>query len=206
MRLIDLRGGCSYVARMSAWIRGVALVMGFALVGVAAERRALKLKVAEPVLEELMGGCSMKCSFAWSVEVVTGGKRAATKLLNDESATSAWTATAGQETPVFHFAFPKRLPKEMEAQVPFYGLDFINGHWATEEQWQQHARIRKARLLYNGELMGVLNFADSRRWQRVSFDDIMVRSGDVLTLEVLEVYPGKGGGLALSEVVLQGAH
>jgi hypothetical protein len=163
--------------------------------------------VAEPVLEELMGGCSMRCTFSWKVDVDSGGKRAATKLLNDESATSAWTAVAGAgELPVFHFAFPKRLPKEMEAQVPFYGVDFINGHWATEELWQQHARVRKARLLYNGKPMGVLNFADSRRWQRVSFDDIMVRSGDVLTLEVLEVYPGKGGGLALSEVVLQGAH
>src|SRR6478609_7923873 len=104
---------------MPAWIRSVALVTSFALASVAAERRALKLKVAEPVLEELMGGCSMRCSFAWNVEVIAGGKRAATKALNDERATSAWIATAGDELPVFHFSFPKRLPKEMEAQVPF---------------------------------------------------------------------------------------
>ena len=190
---------------MAAWLNRVALVTSLAFAGLASGSAAPKLKVAELVLEELMGGCSMRCTFGWTVDVVSGGKRAATKVLNDESATSAWIA-AGPEMPVFHFAFPKRLPKEMEAQVPFYGVDFINGHWATEELWQKHARVRKARLLYNGSLLGVLNFADSRRWQRVEFDDIMVRSGDVLTLEVLEVYPGKGGGLALSEVVLQGAH
>ncbi len=190
---------------MTGWFHRVALAASVVIGGNATVAAAPKLKVAEPVLEELMGGCSMKCTFAWSVEVVSGGKRAATKALNDEKATSAWTA-AGAELPVIHFAFPKRLPKEMEGQVPFYGVDFINGHWATEELWEKHARVRKARLLYNGASMGVLNFSDSRRWQRVEFDDIMVRSGDVLSLEVLEVYPGKGGGLALSEVVLQGAH
>ncbi len=190
---------------MAAWLHKVALVLSIAFAGNATGWAVPKLKVGEPVLEELMGGCSMRCTFSWSVEVVSGGKRAATKMLNDERATSAWIAT-GAELPVIHFSFPKRLPKEMEGQVPFYGVDFINGHWATEELWEKHARLRKARLLYNGALMGVLNFADSRRWQRVEFDDIMVRSGDVLTLEVLEVYPGKGGGLALSEVVLQGAH
>ena len=171
---------------MATWIHKVALVMSLAFAGNGSVWAAPKLKVAEPVLEELMGGCSMRCTFGWSVEVVSGGKRAATKVLNDESATTAWIAT-GPELPVFHFAFPKRLPKEMEAQVPFYGVDFINGHWATEELWQKHARVRKARLLYNGSLLAVLNFADSRRWQRMELEDIMVRSGDVLTLEVLEV-------------------
>lgn len=170
----------------------------------AAER--LKLKVSEPVLEELMGGCSMRCSFPWTVEVEEGGKRVATKLLNDEKAPSAWLSEKAEARPVFHFAFPKRLPREMEGEVPFYGVDFINGHWASEELWRQYARIRKARLLYNGKLLGELNFADSRRWQRLEFEDIFVRSGDVLTLEVVEVYPGTKGGLALSEVVLQGAH
>jgi hypothetical protein len=34
----------------------------------------------------------------------------------------------------------------------------------------------------------------------------MIRSGDILTLEVLEIYPGEKHGLALSELVLQGAH
>ena len=154
-----------------------------------------------------MGGCSMRCTFPWTVEVASGPKTATTKLLNDEKATSAWISTSENATPtVLRFAFPKRLPREMEGEVTFYGLDVINGHWASEELWEQHARIRKARVLYNGELMGEVQFADSRRWQRLTFPDIMVRSGDVLTLEVLTVYPGKAGGLAISEVVLQGAH
>jgi hypothetical protein len=182
------------------------LFFAAACAGLGADRKSLKLKVAEPVLEELMGGCSMRCTFPWTVEIVVAHKSTATKLLNDEKATSAWVATPGAALPVFRFAFPKRLPREMEGEVPFYGVDVINGHWASEEQWEQHARIRKARLLYNGEVLGEVKFADSRRWQKLTFEDIMVRSGDVLTLEVLDTYPGTGGGLAVSEVVLQGAH
>jgi hypothetical protein len=35
----------------------------------------------------------------------------------------------------------------------------------------------------------------------------MVRSGDIVTLEVIETYPGQGSApLAISEITLQGAH
>ena len=34
-----------------------------------ADPALIKAKVDEPVLQELMGGCSLKCAFAWSVEV-----------------------------------------------------------------------------------------------------------------------------------------
>ena len=177
-----------------------------ATLALGAERKTLKVKVQEPVLEELMGGCSMRCTFAWTVEVVEGKRSASTKLLNDEKATTAWLAVDMESRPTLRFLFPKRLPREMEGQVPFYGIDLINGHWATEELWRQHGRLRKARFFYNGELLGDASFGDSRRWQKITLPDIMVRSGDVLTMEVLEVYPGTGAGLALTEVVLQGAH
>jgi hypothetical protein len=39
------------------------------------------------------------------------------------------------------------------------------------------------------------------------FPDQFARSGDWMTLEILEIYPGeKGAGVALTEIVLQGAH
>jgi hypothetical protein len=34
----------------------------------------------------------------------------------------------------------------------------------------------------------------------------MVRSGDVMTMEILEIYPGTSPGVALSEIVLSGGH
>jgi hypothetical protein len=170
--------------------------------------RVLKAKVAEPVLEELMGGCSMRCAFPWTVAVLDGKGGKATKVLNDEKAETAWIAADAKSGvgAKFRLSFPKKLPAEMEGAVPFYGLDLINGAWKSEELWRQHARVKKARLLYNDRPFAEVAFADSRRWQRIHFADIMVHSGDTITFEVLEIYPGEGAPLAISEIVLQGAH
>lgn len=170
-----------------------------------------KAKVEEPVLQELMGGCSLKCGFPWTVEVLVpgAGKAGPTKVLNDEKADTTWTAapgTTGVGTK-FRLSFPKKLHPEEDGQVPFYGIDFINGAWADEDAWKVQGRIKKVRLYYNGDAFRDVTLADSRRWQRVVFPDFMVRSGDSMTVEILEVYPGeKGAGAALSEIVLQGAH
>ena len=175
----------------------------------AAQTRTVSAKVAEPVLSELMGGCSMKCAFSWSAEAMTAKGLQPAKALNDERAETAWIADGpgGGIGAKLRLAFPKKIPAEMDGEVPFYGLDLINGHWKTEELWRQYARVKKARLLYNGRPLCDVTFADSRRWQRVTFPDIMVRSGDAMTLEILEIYPGeKGAGAAISEIVLQGAH
>jgi hypothetical protein len=192
-----------------------------------ADPAVIKAKVEEPVLQELMGGCSLKCAFGWGVEIepapapspkpaaVPGqksappsAKPAKTKVLNDDNAETAWTAPEGT-TGVgvkFKFIFPKKLIPELEA-TPLYGLDFINGYWKTEELWKEHGRVKKARLYYNDKPFRDLAFADSRRWERVSFPDIEVHSGDSMTFEILEIYPGeKGEGAAISEIVLQGAH
>lgn len=172
---------------------------------------SVKAEVEKPVLEELMGGCSLRCAFRWTVEATpAGGKPAAIKTLNDESAQSAWiadppAAKSGVGAKL-RMVFPRKLAPELEAAIPLYGLDLINGHWKTEALWKQHGRIRKARLYYNQKPLFDVTFADSRRWQRVILPDIFVRSGDSMTLEILEIYPGENGGTAVSEIVLQGAH
>jgi hypothetical protein len=170
-----------------------------------------KAKVEEPVLQEFMGGCSLKCGFAWSVEVLAadGRKAAAVKVLNDENAETAWRAAAGTSGVgvKFRLLFPKKLRAEIDGQIPFYGLDIINGDWTTEERWKASGRVKRVRLYYNDKPFREVVFADSRRWQRLTFPDIMVRSGDSMTVEILEIYPGiNGAGAALSELVLQGAH
>ena len=87
---------------------------------------ATKAAVEEPVLEELMGGCSLKCAFRWSVEVAgADGKLTTVKALNDESAQSAWIA---EKPPAksgvgakLRLVFPKKLAPEVEGQTPLYG-------------------------------------------------------------------------------------
>jgi len=170
----------------------------------------IKARVEEPAVQELMGGCSLKCAFGWGVEVqrVRGAKASVIKVLNDDNAETAWTApkgTSGIGTK-FRFTFPKKLAPELEG-TPLYGLDFINGVWKSEEEWRSHGRVKKARLSYNDKPLCDVAFADSRRWQRLGFPDIEVHSGDAMGFEILEVYPGeKEPGAAISEIVLQGAH
>lgn len=170
----------------------------------------IKADVEEPVLEETMGGCSLLCAFRWTAELVNPqGKPQPLKVLFDESAMTAWVAGPDPKTSgigaKIRLVFPAKLPKEMEGNTPVYGLDLVNGHW-KEELWQQYGRVKKVRVYYNDKPMRDIAFADSRRWQRTLLPDKMVRSGDSMTIEILEIYPGTKNGLAISEVVLQGAH
>lgn len=192
-------------ARAFAFLHFIAL----GLAAAAAVVPAVKAKTEEPVLEELLSGCSLRCSFQWTVEVTAAasGQGRAVKMLNDESAQTAWVAGDGNAVGTrFRLVFPKKLPTEMEGATPVYGIDLINGYWASDELWDQHARLKRARLYYNGKPIRDVQFADSRRWQRLTFPDFFVNSGDSMTLEVLEVFPGKGRPLAITEIVLEGGH
>lgn len=174
----------------------------------AGDLPVLKAKVGTPVVPELMGGCSMKCAFPWTVESVSsqGGKAVKIAVLNDEKPVPAWTDPAGIGARIT-FYFPKKIPTEMDGETPFYGLDVIDGDWSTEEAWKAAGRVKKVKVSYNGKPIFYALFSDTRRWQHLSFDDIMVRSGDSMTLEIVEIYPGaKAAPVALSEIVLQGAH
>ena len=169
----------------------------------------LTAETGHPVLPELMGGCSMKCAFPWKVDAVeTGDVRSySIAILNDEKPAPAWKPGHASIGTKLTFHFPKKLPAEMEDNVPFYGFDIINGDWASDAKWKASARVKKARLYYNNKPLYDVLFADTRRWQQVHFDDIMVHSGDSMTLEILELYPGeKSAPVAISELVLQGAH
>jgi len=194
--------------RLCTLILGVMLAF---LASALAKPPVSKAKVEEPVLQELMGGCSLRCGFAWRVDVqpAGGGKAGAVRVLNDENADTAWIApegTSGVGTKL-KLLFPKKLRALEEGEIPIYGLDLINGDWKTEEQWKARGRVKRARLYYNSEPFCEVLFADSRRWQRITFADFMVRSGDAMTLEILEIYRGKtAAGAAITEIVLQGAH
>jgi hypothetical protein len=169
---------------------------------------AVKARTEEPVLEELMGGCSLKCSFDWRAELlVPGAQPQPVRTLDDDTALTAWAAAdpaIGVGVKI-RMIMPKKKA-DAPPEAPIYGLDLVNGYWKTEELWSKHARVKRARLHYNEKPFRDFTFADSRRWLRVEFPDIFLQPGDVLTFEVLEIYPGKGAGLAITELVLQGAH
>jgi hypothetical protein len=214
VKAIDtLRGPLNSLPPMTKQRFSLLIAMLLALhgrAGAADKIPLIKAKVSEPVLEEMMGGCSLKCAFPWRVEAQPGPTRkfVTVRTLNDETAMTAWTAdepASGVGTRI-RLSFPKKLPAEMEGATPLYGLDLINGYWKSEELWAQYARLKKARLYYNDKPFNDVVFSDSRHWQRISLPDFMIHSRDFLTLEVLEIFPGQKSGLALTEIVLQGGH
>jgi hypothetical protein len=175
----------------------------------AEDLKALKPENGPPVVQELMGGCCLRCAFPWTVEIPhANGKKSIDYATNDSSADTAWIDDnpSGSIGTKLVFRFPQKLPQELR-QMPFYGIDFANGYLKTEDLWKQYSRIKKARMSYNGAPLYDLVFKDTRRWQKFSFDDLFINPGDQMTLEILEVYPGsKDAHVAVTEIVLQGAH
>jgi hypothetical protein len=164
----------------------------------------IKAKVAMPVIQELMGGCSLTCAFPWST--VVGDSLAANKIadLNDSDAGTAWTGARVGDKLVFKF--PANLPRELNG-TPFYGLDIANGRLDPESGFKDFGRIRALRLFHNKRPLYTILLADTRRWQQVTFPDVYLNVGDTLALEILETYPGKMAlTAAITEIVLQGAH
>lgn len=164
----------------------------------------LKARVGRPVVQELMGGCSLTCSLPWNA---TDEDKSASKIaaLNDSDAMTAWTeAEAGEK---LIFKFPANLPRELNG-TPFYGIDIANGRLYPERDFKDLGRIKTMRLFHNGKPLYTIELADTRRWQHVEFDDVYLNIGDTLMLEILDLYPGRTTAktAAITEIVLQGAH
>jgi len=191
------------------------MTLRFALIGAvllaltlhAQNLPTIRAKVGEPVLQELMGGCSMKCAFPWETAAIVPGKSPQpVYTLDDSDASTFWVDPNPGTGTKLQFQFPKKLPAELNG-TPFYGLDLANGVIRPLAEFKSYSRLKKARLFYNGKPVCDILFADTYRWQRVNFDDILANQGDTVTLEILEVYPGtKFSSVAITELILQGAH
>jgi hypothetical protein len=175
----------------------------------AEDLKPLKPEIGPPVVQELMGGCCLRCAFPWTVEVPNAkGKKTIDYSTNDSSAETAWIDDSPGTSigTKLVFRFPQKLPAELQ-ETPFYGIDVASGNLKSEDLWKQYSRVKRARLSYNGKPLYDLVFKDTRRWQKFNFDDILIKAGDQMTLEILEVYPGtRDQHVAITEMVLQGAH
>jgi hypothetical protein len=147
----------------------------------------------------------MRCAFPWQTFATLPGKeRTPVYTLDDNDTDTAWTD--GVVGARLTFEFPKKLPKELN-DTPFYGFDIANGVIKNDGVFKQYGRVKKVRLYYNGKAFADVALADTRRWQNVTFDDIMARQADVFSMEILEVYPGtKFPTAGITELILQGSH
>ena len=187
-------------------MRRLLLLLCLALPGlVNADPQLIQAQVSHPVVQELMGGCSLRCAFPWVTTAILPGKAPApVYTLDDNDKDTSWTdALVGAR---LTFQFPKKLPKELN-DTPFYGFDIADGNIKTDVLFKEYGRVKKVRLFYNGRAFADVALADTRRWQEISFDDIMARQGDVFSMQILEIYPGtRYPTAAITELILQGAH
>jgi hypothetical protein len=190
-------------------IKRVLTVIGVAwpFLATAQSLPTLKATVGRPVIQELMGGCSMRCAFPWTTTALVPGKPPQpVYTLDDSSVSTAWLDPNPVVGTKLEFRFPAKLPAELNG-TPFYGFNFSSGTIMPLETFKDYARVKKARISFDGKPLYDVKFADTYRWQDVFFDDIPAKQGDTMTFEILEIYPGKKhAGVAITEFILQGAH
>ena len=185
----------------------LALVLAVPGVLLAQELPTIKATVGQPVIQELMGGCSMRCAFPWTTTALAPGKApAVVHTLDNNDSTTFWVDPNTGSGTKLQFQFPAKLPAELNG-TPFYGFDVANGVVHPLTAFKDYARVKRARMFCNGKPLYYIAFADTNRWQHVSFDDIPARQGDTVTLEIVDVYPGsKAPNVAITQIILQGAH
>ncbi len=71
------------------------------------------------------------------------------------------------------------------------GFAARNGYCKSEDLWQENARIRKFLVSLNGSPFIVAEFEDSMELQTIEFPEIRsFNSDDILSFEIIEIYPG----------------
>lgn len=153
-----------------------------------------------------MGGCSLRCAFFWDTWAGMPSELKPASELCDDDAMTAWISPTQGIGERIEFRVPKHLPRECR-DTPFYGITIANGLIRSLPEFHNYARVKTMTLLVNGTPVTQLRLADTYRWQDFSFTEILLNQGDVISLIIDELYPGKTTQQpVITEIVLQGAH
>lgn len=164
----------------------------------------IQAKVTHPVLQELMGGCSLRCAFFW--ETLAGNPAKPASELCDDDAMTGWMAPDDWKNNPITFHLPAKLPRDCR-DTPFYGISVANGMIESPQGFRSHARVRTMLLSLNDKPIGRLRLADTWKWQDFRFGDVLLNQGDVIALTIEEIYPGKESQQpVITEIILQGGH
>jgi hypothetical protein len=186
---------------------GILLFLGTGVVAADSAPPELRPRIGYPVLQEFMGGCSLRCAFFWETVAGTpqGPKKSASELCDDD-ASSFWISPLEGPGALIEFRIPKNLPPDCK-DTPFYGISVVNGVIRSLDEFRDNARVKSMTLAVNQKPIARLRLADTWKWQDFHFPDILLNKGDVISLTVNDVYPGKKSSRpAMTEIVLQGAH
>lgn len=156
-------------------------------------------------------GCSLGCAIGWEFDASSslpaqGGNFYSPSNLGDYSLSSAWVEGVkgygvGEKITITIKGSPD------QKDIPFTGLDVVNGYAKSRQAWQANSRVKTLKLVHNGQPRFLIHLLDTRTPQSVALPGMRVSGGDILTLEIVEVFPGdKYQDTAISEINLYGAH
>lgn len=167
---------------------------------------SLHPKIGSPVLQSIMGGCSLRCAFFWDTWAGMPDHLKPALELCDDDAMSAWISPTEGPGEQIEFRIPRHLPSDCR-DTPFYGVEIANGLIRSLPEFRNYARVKTMTLLVNQQPIAQLHLADTWKWQNFTFDDVLLNQDDLITLTIKELYPGKTTQQpAITEIVLQGAH
>jgi hypothetical protein len=159
----------------------------------------------------LAHACSLGCAIDWEFAATStlksqNGNSYSPDKLGDFQLKTAWVEGSIGYGIGEKIIIKMKLSKDFK-DVPFRGMQFINGYAKDDRIWNANSRVKTLKLYHNSQPKFLIELMDTKVPQEVSFKPIMINYGDVVSLEILEVYPGKKyKDTALSEINLYGAH
>ena len=125
------------------------------------------------------------------------------KNLIDNDLNTAWIVGSSDYGIGEKFWFTFNLPED--EYVFFGGINLFNGYCKSLALWEGHSRVKKLKVYYNDHLFCMVELIDT--WHFQVFDigrffqykkagkamngPYEIKTGDKLTFEIIEVYPGK---------------
>jgi hypothetical protein len=166
----------------------------------------------ESLMVALNGGCNLGCAIGWTLTTTStlnpqGTNSYEAKNMDDGNKNTAWIeGNAGYgigEKIIITFT-----ESSGANNIPFDGLELTNGYAKSQKAWTDNSRIKLLKLYHNKKPMFLIKLVDSIYPQSINWGrDFLVSSGDIVELEIIEVYEGaKWKDTGISDLSLNGAH
>ena len=160
------------------------------------------------------GDCSVYCAIEGEYNLHSSshlepqdGNRYEIKQLDDYNLQTAWIEGVdgyGNDE-WLEFRFDKIDFSETEIAID--GLYLFNGYRKSLKHWKENSRVKKLKVIVDGQDYVVLNLADTDKFQTANFGEIKIKKDTSIRFEIVEVYPGrKYKDVALSELKFTGVH
>jgi len=171
----------------------------------------LDAQASKDYINLLRYGCSLGCVIGWEFDASSslpaqGDNFYSPANLGDYSLSSAWVEGAkgygiGEKITIRIKGSPD------QKDIPLTSLEVVNGYAKNRNAWRANSRVKTLKLLQNGKPRFLIHLLDTRTPQAFALPAMSVSGGDILSLEIVEVFPGdKYQDTAISEINLYGAH